>query len=50
MYITAFMSITSFGRVNCSLKPVILLSSSTDKKRADKHIKTSAVGYGVDED
>lgn len=44
--VTVFISITSFGRASCSLKPVIILSSSKDKNSR----QTCAVGYGVDED
>lgn len=44
--VTVFISITSFGRASCSLKPVIILSSSRDKKSR----QTCAVGCGADED
>lgn len=35
--VTVFMSMTSFGRVSCSLKPVIIFSSSKDKKSRQTH-------------
>lgn len=35
--VTVFMSITSFGRVSCSLKRVTLLISSKDKKNSQNH-------------